>query len=189
MACGDKYRYLIRNDRGKTWEDPCDMFCSEFDYASWHRAAEGLVPRVVAQWGNLARLEWRQDKDKPIANSLRDQIAAYEAATRELRSPAGVLLLESAVAIGGFVDQAVAVMGDGACALENLDAAFEQLDERIPEVPGVGRYPEDRGRGGTLLDALGDVAATVAVVGILGGAGYLAWKYSARPQPVTGAEA
>lgn len=187
MVCGEKYRYLIRNGKGFTADKTCELFCGELDYISWHAAADEFIPRVMHQYGALQRMETTLGGDHSRSLAIRQEFIDYEAHTRELISPARALLWESGLNMAGLVDQAVAVMGDGTCILEHICDAFEDLGERCPEVPGVGRRPE-REKPKSLPDALADVATTIAVVGLLGGVGYVAWKYSTRPQAPIGAE-
>lgn len=131
MACGDKYRYLLRTASGTDAEHPCSLFCNERDYSDWHKTIEKLGAIVNERWALLRRIELAQGKGTVQSDAVRDSAAAYHAAMAELLPPWWSM---ATVLPAQKVSQALAVGELGLCVLEEIDDGAAALGEALPDV-------------------------------------------------------
>lgn len=176
MACGDKYRFLIRNDRGDTVDEPCQYRCEYTHILSWNRAALLLRDdRVYPAWQQYVRALLAKT---PIANdtAVEDHPELNVQLMAELNAyAANVQMLVMPKLFGdrdAFVQvmKAVTTMEEGACMIEKIEDATTALGYKF-DAPGAPPAPPKKtdapetpaAEGG---GAIGYIAGGVAVISV-----------------------
>lgn len=172
MACGDKYRYLLRTASGLEADRPCLAFCNEKDFADWFERVHEIGALVNERWASLRKLEIDRGQGTPLSDSVRDAAGAYFEAASKLPDPYWTMF---SILPEQKVGQALAVGEMGLCQIETIDDAAASLGEQLPEIHGP-RAPKVRPGG--VLDSL----QTVAMLGVVGVGLYFAGRYVIRTQ-------
>lgn len=128
MACGERYRHLIKNAIGGTVDRPCNVYCNAGDAQSWKQAALTLADRVGLQWETLVRAEVSPPSDLQI------NLTDYEAASKAFPDVPKFAWPETWTQ---QVSLFVAHMEQGVCLLERIDDALTAAGKTPPPVPGV----------------------------------------------------
>lgn len=132
MACGDKYRHLIKNSLGHTIDNPCGMYCNSPDAFAWRVAAIDLLGKVKSSWNSLNTLT--QSKGFSVPITLESALASYEASVSALPEPPTWGLPETFSSLSG---QSIHTMETGVCLLEQFDDVTIAVGGTPPKVPGV----------------------------------------------------
>lgn len=170
MACGDKYRYLLRTEDGLDADEPCKAFCNEADYSSWYDTIVALRAIVNKHWSELRNRELGTG-DTSGSDNLVAGIAVFVEAVASLPEPWGVAWATTLAS--QKIDRAVSVGEMGCCELEKIDDAASDLGEELPEIHGP-KAPKHRAP--TLLESI----QTVGVLAALGAGLYFIGRYAWR---------
>ena len=183
MACGSSYAKLLVTEDGKTPDDPWDWFAGPLDYDAWYDVAHAIGREVFRRWNWVLSIEDKLSKlDNPQPSEVypeRDQLlyllTEFSKALDELGHVLVDPILHPEWTWEPAIRRAIAAARDGACVLEQLDAATEYYDRpplpqaQPPRKPGTGKTdPDDDKSGG----GLGGVLMTGALV--IGGV--LLWR-------------
>lgn len=161
MACGDRYRHLIANSFGYTWDDPCGAYCNDADHGAWNAAAVSLHNhKVLPAWRAYTQAVYSQGLE--VDEGVRAQVEVFHEAVNSLPEPSPFRLP------GGqaeMIAKATSAMELGVCALENLENATRALGAKPPPTPGTGKRPDEPpGLVGVLV--LGGVVAVGGWLGV-----------------------
>lgn len=171
MACGDKYRYLIRTASGRTPDDPCyihEGLCFPGEYDPWWVAAQNIAGQVKLRWDMLLGAE-EAAGNAERSEMIRARVEAYLEVFAALpTSWTGDIWSGDNVLIA----KAVTNMEEGVCVMDVLDGAIESLGGKAPEAGGD--RPTEPGFFDDLIEA-------VLVVGLVGTVGAIIW-YGVRRQ-------
>lgn len=175
MACGDKYKTLftVKNwgDAGpwskpRTWDDPWSASPGPIDFRNWRNAANRATDVMWDALEQLGQIETDLGKGWPKWNELNNAAALIYNRRNDLPH---LISLD----LEGPSREAVQIVKDAACALEEINDAIEGYGSKPITRPG----PKDKGAGGgggggggSWWDALIPYAV---VLGIGAGAWYL----------------
>lgn len=134
MACGDRYRHLIRNSLGRTWESPCNLYCNAPDHESWRAAAVDLLANKVQPMWDAYDLE-AHAKREPMDPVLVRQYTAFVMQVGALPETGAWRMPDTQTAL---ISEVVSTMELGACVLEQTEDRIREIGGRAPSVPGVG---------------------------------------------------
>jgi len=171
MACGDRYKHLIRTHSGLTPDEPCGWVCSGFDYEDWKAAADGQIYAQVARhWAHL-EAEARKADAPEVVDELRERIEAYRSTHDDL--PANWWSIDWTRPFEMYkpaILRVIANMREGACLLEIMDDAIAELGGKAPPSPGG---PEAKSN-------LWDYLVVATVLTVLGVGGYYVGRHVVR---------
>jgi len=141
-------------------------WCNHKDVEAWNISA-GVVAKLVRRaWNELLAVENKR-QNWAASQRLNAAVTAYEAANNLLPGPS-MWQVFGAGACTQSTAEHIAVIRDGACQLEQLNAAIEALGGKAvdtPHVPPPGHSPWDKMFSG-LGSGLG-IVALVVVAGLL----------------------
>lgn len=171
MACGDKYRHLLKNSLGATVDELCRLYCNGPDAESWRQSAIDLHSRIKTEVQRYVTAARKADVD--VDPDLETEWNDYSA---EVATLPEVPVFSTPETWTQLASGAEATMERGACLLEKLDEKFRALGEAESKLPGVTPPPSPPGAFSAIEDAIG----TVVVGALVLGAGFLAWKISRK---------
>lgn len=166
MACGDRYRHLIRTKRGYTLENPCGYACIGRDVIDWADVARALVMRVDRAWSSLIASETGAGEAKapavPKSPLLMPDLEEFRRQVEELPDfwDLGTMLFRDERAM---VNSTLGLLQDGVCLLDRIDAENEAIGGKPPPVPGPPEETES-----SFWDDLLGAGIMVGIVGVLG---------------------
>lgn len=162
--CGSAYASLVQASEGRTGNEPHTLtWCNQNDVEAWHVQAAVVAKLVRRAWNELLGLE-NGAKNWSASQRLNPSVTNYENAQNALPGPS-MWQVFGAGACTQSTAEHVAVIRDGACQLEQLNAAIEQLGGKPvdrPHVPPPEPSPWDKLTGG-----LGSGLALVAAVAVV----------------------
>ncbi len=176
MACGDKYKDMIRTATGRTPEEPCALhenLCFPGEYDPWHIAAAAIARGVKLRWDALAQQEQKAETDE-YSDALRNRFSGYVEQFDKLPSNTWGALLTPEV---NLISEAITNMREGTCVMDLLDQAIEAAGGKAPPSPQVHLE-------GTLWDDLAQATILVVVVGALGALAFYGVRKSRGKQQI-----
>lgn len=181
MACGDRYRHLIRTRTGLTDAEPYGLIPDGNDVIDWADASRDLLAQVEKRYQLLVQYETGAGEAKPPANpvypSIKPDLDAYRTEVQEFPgfwSTLGIWPTEWKTTI----DRIRANMADGVCLLDRIDAAISDTGvdpPGLPSAPTPGKTTTEKAG-----DAFASAVATVAIGGLVGGSLWVAYKLATR---------
>jgi len=178
--CGERYKYLAVTVSGYNFDNPYGLFAVGYtDYAEWHAVAERLVGLVNEHLAALQVVELAKNPAMPKFQAL----AADR--TNMLRHFEDLPGLFGMYATKEPLDQALSVVAEAICLLEQTDNAIESYGEVAPEVPGV-RPPEKPPFKLPELPKSGDIPWYVWLIGGTAAAAMIGGLYYRTRGPQTG---
>lgn len=158
MACGDKYRWLLRAGGGRTIDKPYRKWCNEVDAKAWHAQAGKVFGLQRAAWNALMRAEKERAEGHEGTDRLRADTTAYEDDYDTLPPPSMWMAFGFANC-AEVVHRYTANLEHGICVLENLNAALAEY-----EISPVG----SGGGGGSKSRTAAWVVGSILAAGVLG---------------------
>jgi hypothetical protein len=164
--CGERYKHLLVVD-GNPSDTPCGLLtlagggCSMWHAKAWEARADEVWYLVRASWNRLVQME-NERKSWADSTQLRAQVEEFERASAEMQrwSWTGLATGELLAFNKQVVASAINVISLGACALDRLNAAIENIGGGAgiepgmsPETPSI--FPSGDGGGIMLIAAVG----------------------------------
>ena len=146
MACGDRYRHLIRTSSGYTADDRCGYVCLRPDVMAWGDAARALGGRVNLAWKELIRVETGPGDivgcaaDECPSATIQPELDGFFEEVDDAPDLWSVYFTEIAWTPGtarSKVDKTVAVMEKGVCILDQIQTGIADVGGVPLSVPAV----------------------------------------------------
>ena len=171
MACGDRYLHLLIVD-GNPSDQPCGLAtlagagCSVYHAQAWNKRADEVWYLVRESWNQLIRLENARG-DWASSTALLAQVESFERASEQMMrwSWWGIAKGDVLTYNKEVVASAIDVVRAGACTLERLADAIEQLSPGSTIEPGSSPTAEPNGWGTSGLIILGLAAVAAMTFG------------------------
>lgn len=152
MACGDKYRHLLKTSDGRGPSDPCWAYCGVGDYDDTRDVLLEIAGQVWKRWeyvlGTEAKLEAMPPDQRPVKTAYpeRDQVLflVQDFAKKVEANPHPLV---EALSVGDLtwspaVARAWAASEDGICVMERLDDVAAYYDAKpLPGPSGKATAP------------------------------------------------